>query len=140
MGLTAINGTGNHTTFALSHTKSSAGSASKSGSAASSGQGSAGSADTPTAAGSSSTSGSATTATAAGSASASGNAAAGAGMAAQYFDKKDLNKDGVVSAAEEMEYDLTHPGETGSVSTGYTQQGKAESKAGEAGNALDIYA
>ena len=48
----------------------------------------------------------------------------------RVYDKKDLNKDGIVSADEEMIYDLLHPSEApvntaASITTqSYNQQGK----------------
>jgi hypothetical protein len=39
----------------------------------------------------------------------------------KVYDKKDLNKDGTVTAQEEAKYDLQHPGET--KTAGYNSQG-----------------
>jgi hypothetical protein len=49
------------------------------------------------------------------------------------YDKKDTNKDGTVSAQEELMYDLQHPGE-------YTQQASLKATASETSSTLNLSA
>jgi hypothetical protein len=73
-------------------------------------------------------------------------AASGSSGSGKVYDKKDSNEDGIVSAAEEIQYAIQHPKKAnqnrieGSTSPSYTQQGKMTDKTSGAQNAFDIYA
>jgi hypothetical protein len=59
----------------------------------------------------------------------------------KVYDKKDTNKDGTVSSAEELEYKLQHPEESSESSqTTYNQNGKAQSQTGQSGTLLNLQA
>lgn len=66
-----------------------------------------------------------------------------------YYDVKDLNKDGIVTLAEEIQYALTHPGEvltsqaaasTGTIQStaGYNQQGAMNEETAKSQGQIDI--
>jgi hypothetical protein len=58
------------------------------------------------------------------------------------YDKKDLNKDGYVSAEEEFIYDLEHPSEASSQNllTQYSSTGNLNTTGNETSKLIDIYA
>jgi hypothetical protein len=63
----------------------------------------------------------------------------------KVYDKRDLNKDGVVPAAEEMQYAIQHPDEAKKnqavslTSQDYTQQGKMRNNTSGVQSTFDIY-
>jgi hypothetical protein len=57
-----------------------------------------------------------------------------------YYDVKDLNHDGIVSAEEEYVYDLTHTRSSSkSLLTRYTSQGNLNTAANNTSSLIDIY-
>jgi hypothetical protein len=64
----------------------------------------------------------------------------------KIYDKKDANKDGKVSSAEEQQYALQHPGESDEASSEnnsqnvYNQQGKAQDFSRGVASLIDILA
>lgn len=68
--------------------------------------------------------------------------ASGASDNSQIYDPRDLNKDGVVSPEEALEYSLKHPGEQTNDQTaaqGYNQQGQAVGATNGGANAANTF-
>jgi hypothetical protein len=59
-----------------------------------------------------------------------------------YYDVRDLNKDGIVSAEEELIYELKHPGESSSndLATQYTSAGKPTGSVADTSKYINIFA
>jgi hypothetical protein len=59
-----------------------------------------------------------------------------------YYDVRDLNKDGYVSAEEQLVYELKHPNESSSndLATQYTSAGKLTDSSAGTSNYVNIYA
>ena len=78
------------------------------------------------------------------SASSSSSSSSSTSSTSAVYDPRDLNKDGVVTYAEEIQYALMHPGEIQqSQSAGiqaYNQQGQSTSAEGTTQHTINVYA
>jgi hypothetical protein len=69
-----------------------------------------------------------------------GGAAGSSSDSGKVYDPKDKNKDGVVSAQEEIEYDILHPETSGEKTSGYDQNGNLSSGSDSFSNSINLSA
>lgn len=76
--------------------------------------------------------------------SSAGNSSSSTSSASAVYDPRDLNQDGIVTYAEEMQYALTHPlaaqQSQSSSAQSYNQQGQITNTAGATQSNINVYA
>jgi len=132
MNITAIGGSVNYSPTSYSQNSTASGSA----------QATSSTAESQASAGASATSSGGASQASAGSGSTSGSNSTSSASA--LYDPRDLNQDGIVTYAEEMQYAMTHSlaaqQSQSSTVQSYNQQGQIESSTGSSQSTISIYA